>query len=152
MASSMRCDGEARLDGGRAASPVFAPLSWVVMVSQKDLKRPRSNVHRPFLRSPAPRGLRTFTPLSARQEFHGWSRGFAGAYNTVHHVRPWLVRCEAGRALPPADRLAAFVPFEKHLRRLSDARSAERGGLIEDISARHRRHATDTRTMCRDCS
>jgi hypothetical protein len=65
------------------------------------------------------------------------------AYNTVHHVRPWLVKCKAGRALPPADRLAAFVPFEKQLRRLSDARSAERGRLIEDISARHRRHATD---------
>ena len=57
------------------------------------------------------------------------------AYNTVHHVRPWyLVKCEAGRALPPADRLAAFVPFEKHLRRLSDARSAKRGRfMIEDI-------------------
>ena len=22
------------------------------------------------------------------------------AYNTVHHVRPWLVKCKAGRALP----------------------------------------------------
>jgi hypothetical protein len=30
MASSMRCDGVARLDDGRAASPVFRPLSWVV--------------------------------------------------------------------------------------------------------------------------
>ena len=30
MASSMRCDGVARLDGGRAASRVFRPLSWEV--------------------------------------------------------------------------------------------------------------------------
>jgi hypothetical protein len=30
MASSMLCDGVARLDDGRAASPVFRPLSWVV--------------------------------------------------------------------------------------------------------------------------
>ena len=41
-----------------------------------------------------------------------------------------MVKCEAGRALPPADRLAAFVPFEKHLRRLSDARSAKRGRFM----------------------
>jgi len=81
------------------------------------------------------------------------------AYNTVHHVRPWyLVKCEAGRALPPADRLAAFVPFEKHLRRLSDARSAERGRfMIEDISGSDVQCSTPSsrltrRTMCRDCS
>jgi len=76
------------------------------------------------------------------------------AYNTVHHVRPWyLVKCEAGRALPPADRLAAFVPFEKHLRRLSDARSAKRGRfMIEDISGSVLDTVVTRRTMCRDCS
>ena len=71
--------------------------------------------------------------------------GFAGA--CIQYCTPCTpvvgqVRGGEG-ACPPADRLAAFVPFEKQLRRLSDARSAERGRLIEDISARHRRHATD---------